>query len=79
MCTTEVSSALRSAIITVFRSLLVSCYCSIIMLLFYYHNVMQEIQLEDLQIAVCAIECFLTTKVASIDPDFIAQTDLVSQ
>jgi hypothetical protein len=39
----------------------------------------QEIQLEDLQIAVCAIECFLTTKVASLDPDFIAQTDLVSQ
>lgn len=43
-----------------------------------YHP-MQEIQLEDLQIAVCAIECFLTTKVASLDPDFIAQTDLVSQ
>lgn len=40
---------------------------------------LQEIQLEDLQIAVCAIESFLTTKVASLDPDFIAQTDLVSQ
>ena len=39
----------------------------------------QDVQLEDLQIAICAIECFLTTKVASIDPDFISQTDLVSQ
>lgn len=47
-----------------------SCYCS---------TLPQEIQLEDLQIAVCAIECFLATKVASLDPDFIAQTDLVSQ
>ena len=49
-----------------------------VMLPMLYHP-MQEIQLEDVQIAVCAIECFLTTKVASLDPDFIAQTDLVSQ
>jgi len=35
--------------------------------------------LEDLQIAVCGMECFLAAKVATLDPQFISQnTDLVA-
>lgn len=40
---------------------------------------LQDVELEDLHIAVCTIEAFLTAKVASVDPNFISQTDFITQ
>lgn len=39
----------------------------------------QDIELHDLQLAICSLECFVTAKVAALDPDFIQQhTDLIA-
>ncbi len=40
---------------------------------------LQEVELEELHMALCTMEAFLTAKLARIDPDFIAETDLISQ
>ena len=40
---------------------------------------LQELELEDLQLAVIAIECFLVAKVTTLDPDYIMQTDFIAQ
>ena len=39
---------------------------------------MQEIELEDLQVAICCMECFLAAKVATLDPHFASQMDFVA-
>lgn len=39
---------------------------------------LQEVELEDLQIAVCVLESFLSARVASLDPGFILGTDLIA-
>ncbi len=39
---------------------------------------LQEIELEDMQIAVCCMECFLATKVATLDPNFISRLDIIA-
>lgn len=38
----------------------------------------EEVELEDLQIAVCVLESFLSARVASLDPGFILGTDLIA-
>ncbi len=39
----------------------------------------QDIELEDLQLAICGLECFVATKLAAQDPTFIQQhTDLIA-
>lgn len=38
----------------------------------------QEIELEDLQAAVCCMECFLVAKVATLDSHFASQLDFVA-
>lgn len=39
----------------------------------------QDIELEDLQLAICSLECFVAAKVALLDPDFIKHhTDLIA-
>ncbi|XP_064382559.1 gamma-2-syntrophin-like [Halichondria panicea] len=38
----------------------------------------QEIELEDMQIAVCCMECFLAAKVATLDPNFISRLDIIA-
>jgi hypothetical protein len=43
------------------------------------HTETQEIELEDLHLAVIAMECFMVTKVTTLDPDYITQTDFIAQ
>lgn len=41
---------------------------------------MQVIELEDLQLAICGLDCFVATKVAMLDPQFIQEeTDIIAQ
>lgn len=40
---------------------------------------LQDIELDDLQLAICGLECFMAAKVAMIDPAFIQQhTDIIA-
>ena len=50
-----------------------------ILILHCTHSPPQELELENLHLAVVAMECFLVTKVATADPNYIRQTDLIAQ
>ena len=39
----------------------------------------QEIELEELHLAVVAMECFMLAKLANLDPGYITQTDFIPE
>jgi hypothetical protein len=43
------------------------------------HTETQEVELEELHLAVVAMECFMLAKLANLDPGYITQTDFIPE